>query len=157
MWYNKIREYSEYYEYSNNGGRIMNQKIKDAINDNIVKPLLDERMHNINGEVLKTYYDESNEESDINNFNAADVKILVPSTGFSRTISRVPIMINGTMGGVEGSRIKRGDNVVISFQGGNGNFPRIIGKVYLDPAQRNKELKCDAGNNVSYFWGSSHI
>lgn len=129
----------------------MNQRIKDAISNNIVKPLVEEKSHNLSGTVVRTYYDEPETEVEKINYNSVDVEIVLPSTGYKQVLSRVPIMISGIMGGVEGSRIKVGDTVSISFQGGSGQYPRIIGMILKNPADRNKELRSEAGNNIPEF------
>ena len=129
----------------------MNERIKKAIEDKIVKPILEGQDHNLSGTVVKTYYDEPSSEVEYLNKNAVDVEIVLPSTGYKQVLSRVPIIMNGVMGGVKGSRIKLGDTVTISFQGGSGNYPRIIGRVLKNPAKRNKELKSDAGNYFPDF------
>lgn len=124
----------------------MNERIKKAINDNIVKPLLDEKMYTISGTVVRTYYEEETSDVEARNYNAADVEVVLPSTGFKHIFHRVPIIISGTMGGVKGARIKKGDKVSMSFEGGDAKNPRIKGRVYEDPKKINKSLKSDAGN-----------
>jgi len=130
----------------------MNENIKRAIINNAIKPFLSDRIHNTTGTILKTYYNERGEEPENLNYNAADVEILEKNTGTKQTIGMVPIVMNGVLGGVDGARLKIGDTVVISFQGGNGNYPRIMGKVYKDSIERNLEMKADKGNTTGDFF-----
>ena len=89
------------------------------------------------GTIIKTYYDDDSFDPESANRNAVDVEITIPFSGETQVLGMVPIATNGLMGGVDGARLKVGDKVIVSFQGGDGNYPRIIAKVYDNPEERN--------------------
>lgn len=127
---------------------INNDKIKKAIIDT-VKPEIKRKLSNKTGVVVKTYYEVKGEGADNLNRNCVDVEVEHPVTGNVETLETVPITGNSLMGGVEGARLKKGDNVVVSFQDGRSTYPRVVAKAYKNPATRNKELRIIKGTFVS--------
>ncbi len=132
----------------------MNERIRQAIIDNAVKPLLKSRLSDMTGTIIKTYYNDNSFDPESANRNAVDVEITIPFSGETQVLGMVPIATNGLMGGVDGARLKVGDKVIVSFQGGDGNYPRIIAKVYDNPEERNLEMKAELGNNIPDFYSA---
>ena len=123
----------------------MSERVKEAIYENVVKPHLQQKFSDQTGVVSETYYDEEDLDPDKKNQNLVDVSLTDPIKGHLSTLERVPVMDSPVTGGVDGSRLRVGDTVIVSFQGGEGLYPRVIGKTYDNPANRNLKLRCEKG------------
>lgn len=105
------------------------------------------------GEILKTYYKPVEYGDEQFNLPLADIKMLEDGVNEERIVEEVPIINNSLATNIDGTKVKKGDRVIVSFYGSNKLYPFITGRKYINPTERAEEMKTIWGVNVADVYG----
>ena len=103
--------------------------LQQSIKENVLDPILKERLHMSPGKVIRYNHVQ----------HRADVEVRNPVSAGFRVLYDVPIMIGA--GGVHGAALDEGDEVWVTYLGGNSMHPRITAMADQNYAETTRERK----------------
>lgn len=130
----------------------MTDKIRKALQERVVEPALRQQGKDEIGQVINVRYQDEKESKEVFNVPLVDVKVLESGGNNPRVFKKVPIMANGLNTSFDGTKIKKGDRVLISFYRNNVRFPYVSGRIFQN-LELQEETQVEGGTLKSDAYG----